>query len=99
MGYNKKGYVYILFNKRNGTLYTGVTSNLLKRIYEHKSKVAEGFTSKYGVDQLGYFEIFESITEAITREKQIKSGSRKRKLDLIEQCNPEWRDLYNELLR
>lgn len=65
--HNKKGYVYILFNKRNGTLYTGVTSDL--RIYEHKNKVAEGFTSKYGVDKLGYFEIFESITDAIEREK------------------------------
>ena len=96
--HDKKGYVYILFNKRNGTLYTGVTSKLAKRIYEHKNKVAEGFTSKYGVDKLGYFEVFESITDAIVYEKQIKSGSRKKKLILIEQSNPEWRDLYDELL-
>ena len=95
---DKKGYVYILFNKRNGTLYTGVTSNLLKRIYEHKNKLTEGFTSKYDEDKLGYFEVFENITEAIVREKQLKGGSRKKKLVLIEQSNPEWRDLYDELL-
>jgi putative endonuclease len=70
---DKKGYVYILFNKRNGTLYTGVTSHLIKRIYEHKNKLAEGFTSKYAVDKLGHLEIFESITEAIAREKQLKA--------------------------
>ncbi len=94
----KKGYVYILFNKRKGTLYTGVTSNLIKRIYEHKNKSAEGFTSKYSVDKLGHYEIFEDITEAIAREKQIKGGSRSKKIALIEQNNPEWKDLYNELL-
>ena len=94
----KNGYVYVLFDKRNGTLYIGVTSNLLKRIYEHKHKLTEGFTAEYGVDKLGYFEIFESITDAIKREKQLKSGSRKKKIALIEQSNPEWRDLYEELL-
>ena len=94
----KKGYVYILFSKRNGTLYTGVTSNLLKRIYEHKHKLVGGFTSRYGVDKLGYFEVFESVTEAIVREKQLKGGTRKKKVALIEQHNPEWRDLYGELL-
>ena len=96
---DKKGYVYILFNKRNGTLYTGVTSNLLKRIYEHKNKVMEGFTSKYDVDKLGYFEIYESIKDAIEREKQLKSGARKKKISLIEQINPEWRDMYEDLLK
>ena len=98
MSRNTKGYVYILFNKQNGTLYTGVTSNLPKRIYEHKNKLAKGFTSKYGADKLGYYEVFESISDAIAREKQIKGCSRKKKLALIEQSNPEWRDLYEELL-
>ena len=91
------GYVYILFNKRNGTLYTGVTSDLVKRIYEHKSKAVDGFTKKYGVDKLGYYEIFDEIEEAIKREKTIKSGSRNKKLDLIESVNPDWKDLYNDI--
>jgi putative endonuclease len=95
---DKKGYVYILFSRQNGTLYTGVTSDLLKRLYEHKNKSAAGFTSRYGVDKLGYYEVFESIIDAIAREKQIKGGSRKKKLELIEKGNPEWRDLYEELL-
>jgi putative endonuclease len=96
---DKIGYVYILFNKRNGTLYTGVTSNLIKRIYEHKNKVVRGFTEKYGIDKLGYYEIFNSITDAIEREKQIKSGKRKNKLDLIEKMNPNWNDLYDEIIK
>ena len=94
----KKGYVYILFNKKNGTLYTGVTSNLAVRVYEHKEKIVEGFTKKYDVDKLGYYEVFESIVSAIEREKQIKGGSRKRKLELINTFNPEWNDLYNSIL-
>ena len=92
------GYVYILFNKRNGTLYTGVTSDLVKRIYEHKSKAVDGFTKKYNVDQLGYYEVFEGIEEAIKREKIIKGGSRAKKLKLIEGFNPEWKDLYNSIV-
>lgn len=95
---NKLGYVYILFNKRNGTLYTGVTSDLIRRVYEHKEKLTDGFTKRYGVDKLGYYEVLESITDAISREKQIKSGSRKKKLDLIEKSNPMWKDLYDEIL-
>jgi putative endonuclease len=98
MGDEKKGYVYILFNKRNGTLYTGVTSNLVKRVYEHKNKLAPGFTEKYGVDKLGYYEMCSSIVSAIEREKQIKGGSRRRKLALIESMNPDWRDLYESIL-
>jgi len=94
----KQGYVYILFNKRKGTLYTGVTSDLVKRVYEHKLKLDDGFTSKYGIDKLGYFEVSSSIVSAIEREKQIKSGSRKRKLELIESMNPDWKDLYNTIL-
>ena len=95
---SRKGYVYILFNKRNGTLYTGVTSNLIKRVYEHKNNFVDGFTKKYGVDKLGYFEVFEDILQAIEREKQIKGGSRKDKLRLIEQQNPKWLDLYDSVV-
>lgn len=94
----KKSYIYILFSKRNGTLYTGVTSDLVKRVYEHKNKLAEGFTKKYGVDKLGYYEIFSDISDAIKREKQIKSGSRIAKLKLIESINPNWDDLYYTLI-
>ena len=94
----KKGFVYILFSKKNGTLYTGVTSNLVKRIYEHKQKLVEGFTKKYNIDKLGYFEIYESIEQAIEREKQIKAGSRKKKIALIEKENSDWKDLYNSIL-
>ena len=93
----KRGYVYILFNKRNGTLYTGVTSSLIKRA-EHKNKLVEGFTSKYGVDKLGYYEVYGDVKSAIEREKQIKSGSRKKKLELIEGVNPEWNDLYESIV-
>ena len=93
----KRGYTYILFNKRNGTLYTGVTSNLLKRVYEHKNKLTQGFTDKYNVDKLGYYEVHDSIVLAIQREKQIKGGSRKKKIDLIESINPYWVDLYETL--
>ena len=86
---NKQGYIYILFNKRNGTLYTGVTSDIVKRIYEHKNKLVDGFTKKYKIDKLGYYEIYNDITKAIEREKQIKAGSRKKKIELIESMNPQ----------
>ena len=91
-------YVYILFSKRNGTLYVGVTSDLKKRVWEHKNKVIEGFTQKYSVDKLGYYEITNDINTAILREKQIKAGNRKKKMDLIESVNPNWKDLYFDLL-
>jgi len=94
----KQGYVYILFNSRNGTLYTGVTSNLVKRVYEHKQKFVKGFTAKYGIDKLGYYEIFEDIVHAIEREKIIKGGSRDTKLSLIESKNPNWNDLYDTII-
>ena len=93
----KQGYVYILFNKRNGTLYTGVTSDLIRRMYEHKNKLVEGFTKTYSVDKLGYYEISDSVETAILREKQIKAGSRKNKLKLIESINPNWNDLYYDI--
>ncbi len=92
------GYVYILFNKRNGTLYVGVTSNLLQRVYQHKSKMIGGFTKKYNIDKLGYYEIFDDIEQAIIREKKLKGASRRKKLDLIEINNPEWLDLYYEIM-
>jgi len=94
----KQGYVYILFNKRNGTLYVGVTSNLVKRVYEHKEKLADGFAKRYNVDKLGYYETFSTMVDAIKREKQIKSGSREKKLALIEGINPEWKDLYDDII-
>ena len=94
----KTGYVYILFNKRNGTLYTGTTSDLVKRIYQHREHQAEGFTDKYDVTKLGYFEDCGNITTAIEREKQIKGGSRKKKIALIESVNPDWRDLYDNII-
>ena len=93
----KQGYIYILFNSKNGTLYVGVTSDLIKRVYQHKNKIIEGFAKKYGVDKLGYYEIYNDIESAIAREKQIKAGSRKKKIDLIEKINPNWNDLYDSL--
>jgi len=93
-----QGYVYILFNKRNGTLYIGVTSDLIKRIYEHKNKLADGFTKRYSVDKLGYYEVYEDIIIAIEREKKLKNTSRKKKLDLIETNNPDWNDLYYDII-
>ncbi len=96
---NRVSYVYIMFNFRNGTLYTGVTNNLIRRVWEHKSKTVDGFTKKYNVDKLGYYEIFADITDAIQREKQIKGGSRKAKLNLIETMNPNWEDLYYKLIQ
>lgn len=96
-GNMKKGYVYILFNKRNGTLYTGVTSDIVKRIYEHKNKLVDGFTKTYSVDKLGYYEISDNMESAIIRKKQIKAGNRKNKLKLIESINPNWDDLYYDI--
>ena len=89
--------VYILASKRNGTLYIGVTSDLEKRVYQHKHGVLEGFTKKYGVHTLVYYECGESVEAALAREKQLKQWNRKWKLNLIEKENPEWRDLYGVL--
>ena len=93
----KRAYVYILSNKRNGTLYVGVTSNLVKRIFEHKEKVVSGFSAKYNLDLLVYYEEWWSIEEAIQREKKLKAGNRKKKLNLIESINPDWKDLSEYL--
>lgn len=89
--------VYILASKRNGTLYTGVTSNLPKRVWEHKEGVVAGFTKRYGVHSLVWYEVHETMDAAITREKQIKEWQRAWKLELIEAANPGWRDLYAEI--
>ena len=94
---NRIGYIYILTNKHNTVLYTGVTSNLKKRIYEHKSKLIDGFSKKYNLSKLVYYEIFDDMESAIAREKQIKAGSRKSKNGIIKNFNPAYRDLYYEL--
>ena len=94
----KEYYVHILFSVKKGTLYIDVTSNLVKRIYEHKNKFVKGFTEKYAVDKLEYFEIYEDIEQAIEREKQIKKWNRNWKIKLIEKENPNWKDLYNDII-
>ena len=91
-------YVYILASQKNGTLYIGVTNNLLRRVWEHKNKITGGFTKKYSVDKLVYFETTNDINEAITREKVLKHWTRAWKVDLIERENPEWKDLYEEMI-
>ena len=90
-------YVYILASKYRGTLYIGVTNNLKRRIYEHKNKIIDGFTKKYSINKLIYYEITENIESAINREKQLKNWRRDWKIQLIEKLNPEWKDLYLEL--
>lgn len=92
-------YVYILASKRNGTLYIGVTSNLIKRVYEHKNNLVEGFTKRYQVHHLVYYEIYEDVRDAILREKRMKKWNRRWKIELIEKMNPEWKDLYAEIVR
>jgi putative endonuclease len=90
-------FVYILASKRNGTLYVGVTNNLVRRLSEHKAKLVPGFTRRYAVDQLVYFEPFNSILEARARERSLKSWRRAWKVALIEKLNPDWRDLTDQL--
>ncbi len=93
----KNYYVYILASERNGTLYVGVTNDLQRRIFEHKNDLVEGFTKEYGIHTLVYYEVTQDITSAIWREKCLKRWKRAWKLRLIEESNPEWKDLYNEL--
>ncbi len=93
----KQPAIYIMTNKPNGVLYTGVTSNLVQRIWQHKQAFVAGFTKKYNIKSLVYFELCEDMTSAITREKQIKAGSRKKKIELIQSINPEWNDLYDDI--
>ena len=90
-------YVYILASQRNGTIYIGVTANLIKRLYEHKTGTYEGFSKKYEVKKLVYYEIFDDIVEAIKREKVLKGWRRAKKIELIEKENKEWKDLYDSL--
>ena len=92
-------YVYILSSKRNGTLYTGVTSNLIRRVYEHKNNLVDGFTKTYGIHHLVWYENHESWESAIKREKQIKKWKRAWKLNLIEKKNPLWDDLYEDICK
>ena len=89
--------VYILTNRRNGTLYVGVTSNLVQRVWQHKAGFVDGFTKRYGLHRLVWFEVHETMESAIAREKQLKAGNRRRKLELVESRNPGWRDLYDEI--
>jgi len=94
---DKQSYIYLMANLGNTVLYTGVTSDLKKRVFEHREGLMDGFTSRYNVNKLVYYEVFEDIEEAILREKKIKSGSREKKLQLIRKSNPKFKDLYEEL--
>lgn len=96
--FEKHGFVYIITNLNNRVLYTGVTSDLVKRVYEHRNKLVEGFTRKYNVTKLVYYETFDDIVNAIAREKQIKGWLRSKKITLIENSNPGWKDLYEGLI-
>ena len=94
----KQPCIYILASSRRGTLYIGVTSDLVKRVYEHKQDLVEGFTKRYRVHMLVYYEFFEDMSGAIAREKQLKKWHRAWKIELIERMNPEWRDLYADIV-
>ena len=94
----KNPAVHIMTNRKNGTLYTGVTSHLIKRVFEHKEGLTHGFAKKYGCKLLVFYEVCDSMVDAIEREKTIKGGSRKQKLALIEGVNPTWKDLYYEII-
>jgi putative endonuclease len=95
---NHQYFMYIFASRRNGTLYVGMTSDLIKRVYEHKSDLVDGFTKRYAVHELVYFEIVDNVETAIAREKQIKRWNRKWKVRVIEKMNRDWRDLYPDLL-
>jgi putative endonuclease len=90
-------YVYILTNTHNTVLYIGVTNDLKKRVWQHREKLVEGFTKRYNVTKLVYYEMFDDVRAAIAREKQLKGGSRQKKIDLVNSMNNEWRDLYDSL--
>lgn len=94
----KESFVYIMASRRNGTLYVVSTTNLIKRIWEHKNKVISGFTEKYNVHMLVYYEAHQNIIEAARRERRLKNWCRKWKLNIIEKFNPTWRDLYDEII-
>jgi putative endonuclease len=92
-------FVYLMASRKDGTLYLGVTRDLIKRVYQHKTKATPGFTSRYDVDRLVWFEVYDDPTTAITREKEIKKWRRDWKIQLFEKSNPEWKDLYPEITR
>jgi len=94
----KQPCVYLLASRRNGTLYTGVTSNLIQRVWQHKNNLVDGFTKKYGVHTLVWFEVHQTMPSAIEREKAIKEWRRAWKIELIESVNPQWRDLYEDIV-
>ncbi|MEA3313946.1 MAG: GIY-YIG nuclease family protein [Caldisericota bacterium] len=94
---DKQFYVYIMTNKYGTVFYVGVTNDLKRRAYEHKNKLVKGFTKKYNINKLVYYEVFEDAYNEISREKQLKAGSRKKKVDLINSTNKEWNDLYEEI--
>jgi putative endonuclease len=94
----KNGYIYIMTNRANGTLYTGVTSDLILRVYQHKQEQGSHFTKKYKLDKLVYFELLDDIQNAIEREKQIKANSRAYKISLISSLNPNWNDLFDSII-
>ncbi len=95
---NKQGFVYILASDYNGTLYIDATTDLIKRIYEHKEELVEGFTKKYKAKTLVYYEVFDNYEDAFTREKHLKAWKREWKIKLIEKANPRWEDLYSSLI-
>ncbi len=92
-------YVYILANKKNGTLYTGMTQNLIKRVWKHKSEVVEGFTKTYGLKTLVYYEVLDDFEETLKREKKLKKWPRQWKLNVIQKMNPRWEDLYESICK
>jgi putative endonuclease len=94
---NKQYYVYLMTNLGNSVLYTGVTNDLRRRCFEHREKLTKGFTVRYNIVKLVYYEVFEDAANAIFREKQLKAGSRRKKIELVNSVNKEWRDLYEEL--
>ena len=93
----KQYYIYLICNKNNTTIYTGITSDIKRRIWEHKNKIVESFSQRYNLTKLVYYEVYDDPVNAITREKQLKSGPRGIKIKLINSMNPDWSDLYNEL--
>ena len=95
----KKMYIYIITNRKYGVPYIGVTNNLVRRIWEHKNKQIKGFTSRYNLHKLVYFEVYDDEITAITREKKLKNYSRQKKIDLINTFNPSWRDLYEDICK
>lgn len=96
---SRQYYVYFITNKTDSTIYVGVTNDIVRRVYEHKKKLFEGFSQKYNLNKLVYYEIYDDIEEAIRREKQIKAGSRQYKINLVNISNVEWKDLYGEICK